>query len=113
MHHMKNDARKLSTEEQHLLRKFAFQRVLDGESAADVTRSFGLGNRTIFVWLKTFREKGIEALCPKARTVRNRKLSPAEEQEVKRWVVGGDPQQYSFDFGLWTPLNTMKKILSQ
>ena len=36
---MKNDARKLNTEEQHLIRKLAVQRVFDGESAADVARS--------------------------------------------------------------------------
>ena len=29
-------------------------------------------------------------------------LSPLEDQEVKRWVVGGDPRQHGFDFGLWT-----------
>jgi len=29
-------------------------------------------------------------------------LSSLEEQEVKRWVVGGDPRQHGFDFGLWT-----------
>jgi len=99
---MKNDARKLSTEEQHLIRKLAVQRVFDGESAADVTRSFGLGKTTIFTWLRIARKKGIEALCPKIRTGRNRTLSEREEQEIKRWVIGGDPRQYGFDFGLWT-----------
>jgi transposase len=99
---MKYDARKLSTEEQHLLRKLSVQRVFDGESAAEVTRSFGLGARTIFSWLKIAREKGIDALAPKARSGRNRKLSPIEEQEVKRWIVGNDPRQFGFDFGLWT-----------
>jgi len=99
---MKNDARKISTEEQHLIRKLAVQRVLSGESAASVTRSFGLGSTTIFTWLKVARTKGLEALCPKARTGRNRVLSEREEQEVKRWVVGGDPRQHGFDFGLWT-----------
>ncbi|WP_435808066.1 helix-turn-helix domain-containing protein, partial [Zhongshania aliphaticivorans] len=49
---MEIDARKLSTEEQHLLRRLAVQRVFDGESAAEVTRSFGLGARTIYPWLK-------------------------------------------------------------
>ena len=58
---MKYDARKISTEEQHLLRKIAVQRVFDGETAAEVTRSFGLGARTIFTWLKIAREKGVEA----------------------------------------------------
>lgn len=58
---MKNDARKLSTEEQHLIRKLAVQRVHAGESAADVIRSFGLGARAIFTWLRIVREKGYAA----------------------------------------------------
>jgi len=99
---MKYDARKITTEEQHLIRKLAVQRVFDGESAADVTRSFGLGCKTIFTWLRVAREKGIDALAPKARSGRNRKLSPLEEQEVKHWIIGGDPRQHGFDFGLWT-----------
>ncbi|WP_444928029.1 IS630 family transposase [Microbulbifer sp. TRSA002] len=99
---MKYDARKLSTEEQHLIRKIAAQRVFGGESAAEVSRSLGLGSRTIFPWLRTAREKGIEALSPKIRPGRGRKLSAIEEEEVKRWIIGGDPRQYGFDFGLWT-----------
>jgi transposase len=58
---MKYDARKISTQEQHLIRKLAVQRVFDGESAAEVTRSFGLGSKTIFTWLKIAKEKGIDA----------------------------------------------------
>jgi len=99
---MKYDARKITTEEQHLIRKLSVQRVFDGESAAEVTRSFGLGGKTIFAWLRVAREKGIDALAPKARSGRNRKLSPLEEREVKHWVIGGDPRQHGFDFGLWT-----------
>jgi len=99
---MKYDARKLSTEEQHLIRRIAVQRVFDGEKATEVARSLGLGDKTMYPWLKIAREQGIEGLAPKARTGRHRKLSPLEEQEVRRWVIGGDPRQYGFDFGLWT-----------
>lgn len=99
---MKNDARNLSTENKHLLRKIAVQRVLDGEVAAEVSRSYGLGDRTIYVWLRKYREGGFDALDPIARTGRNRKLSEIEEQEVKRWILNGDPRQHGFDFGLWT-----------
>ena len=99
---MKYDGRKLSTEEKHLVRKLAVQRVLDGESPTEVTLSFGLGEKTIYRWLRKARESGIGALAPKARTGRNRKLSPLEEHEVKHWIVSGDPRQYDFDFGLWT-----------
>ncbi len=99
---MKFDARQLSTEEQALLRRLAVQRVLDGESVAVVTRSYGLGDKTIFRWLKTAREKSIDALAPKLRPGRGRALSDFEAEEVKRWVLSGDPRQYGFDFGLWT-----------
>ena len=99
---MNNDARKLSTEEQALLRRLAVQRVLQGESPKAVTESYGLGKKTIFTWLKTAREKGVDALAPKPRPGRGRVLSDFEAEEVKRWVLSGDPRQYGFDFGLWT-----------
>jgi hypothetical protein len=44
---MKNDARKLSTDEKSLLRRLAAQRVLNGESPKDVTRSYGLGDKRV------------------------------------------------------------------
>ncbi len=99
---MKNDARKLSTENKYLLRKIVVWRVLDGEVAAEVARSYGLGDRTIYKWMRQYKEGGFEALDPIARSGRNRKLSDIEAEEVKRWILGGDPRQYGFDFGLWT-----------
>lgn len=99
---MKYDARKLSTNEQALLRRLAAQRVLEGESPKDVTRSYGLGEKTIFKWVKIAKEKGLDALAPKPRPGRGRALTEFEAEEVKRWILSGDPRQYGFDFGLWT-----------
>lgn len=99
---MKYDARKLSTDEQALIRRIAVQRVLSGESAASVTRSYGLGSKTIFKWLRIARENGLDSLAPIPRTGRKRALSEIEAEEVKRWIINGDPRQYGFDFGLWT-----------
>lgn len=99
---MKYDARKLSTDEKALLRRIAVQRVFNGESAAEVTRSYGLGDRTIFKWLRIARETGLDGLAPIPRTGRNRALSDIEAEEVKRWIINGDPRQHGFDFGLWT-----------
>ena len=45
---MKYDARKLSTDEKSLLRRIAVQRVFNGESAAEVTRCYGLGDNIYF-----------------------------------------------------------------
>ncbi len=56
---MKYDARKLSREEQALLRRLAAQRVLNGESPKDVTLSYGLGAKTIFKWVKIAKENGL------------------------------------------------------
>lgn len=99
---MNNDARQLSTQEQALLRRLAVQRVLEGESPSVVTQSYGLGEKTIFKWLKVAREHGLEALAPKPRPGRGRALTEFEAEEVKRWILSGDPRQYGFDFGLWT-----------
>jgi len=99
---MKFDARQLSTEEQALLRRLAAQRVLDGESPGEVTRSYGLGDKTIYKWLKVAKEQGLDALAPKPRPGRGRALNDFEAEEVKRWILNGDPRQYGFDFGLWT-----------
>jgi transposase len=99
---MKYDARSLSTEEKYLLRKIAVRRVLDGESAAEITRCYGLGAKTIFLWLRDYRKNGFEGLNPTLRTGRVRKLSEIESEEVKRWIINGDPRQQGFDFGLWT-----------
>ena len=84
------------------MRRLAVQRVLNGESPKVVSESYGLGKKTIFVWLKVAREKGLDALAPKPRPGRKKALTDFEEQEVKRWVLSGDPRQYGFDFGLWT-----------
>lgn len=99
---MKNDARNLSTEQKALLRRLAVQRVFDGESPKDVTLSYGLGDKTIFKWLKIAKEKGISALAPKPKPGRGCTLSDFQADEVKRWILSGDPRQYGFDFGLWT-----------
>jgi len=99
---MKYDAIKLATDEQALLRRLAVQRVLDGESPINVTRSYGLGEKTIFKWVKIAKEKGLNALAPKPRPGRGQALTEFQAQEVKRWILSGDPRQYGFDFGLWT-----------
>jgi len=30
------------------------------------------------------------------------KLTEGQRKQVRRWIVGKDPRQYGFDFGLWT-----------
>ena len=49
--------------------------------------------------MKIAREKGLNALAPKPRSGRGCALTEFEAEEVKRWILSGDPRQYGFDFG--------------
>lgn len=99
---MKIDGRTLSKEEKAFVRRTAVQRVWDGEKPSAVMDSYGLSRKTIFPWLRKANAHGLDALAPRPHTGRKRELTEQEEQEVARWVTGGDPRQYGFDFGLWT-----------
>ncbi len=99
---MKYDARKLSTEEQALIRRLAVQRVFDGERPCDITEAYGLSAKVIFKWIKKAKDTGLDSLAPLSRSGRSRTLTDKEEKEVRNWVIGNDPRQYGFDFGLWT-----------
>lgn len=44
----------------------------------------------------------MEALVEKIAQGPEPKLSEKQRQQVKRWILGKDPRQYGFDFGLWT-----------
>jgi transposase len=76
----------------------------EGERAADVAASFGMHRSWAFKCRAAVRGpgKGLRALRSTKGTGRPRKLTPAQEQQVFRWINGKNPQQYGFDFGLWT-----------
>lgn len=101
---MKRDGRTLSRETLEAMRLMALERMTEGESAAEVSASFGL-HRT---WAYKVRAKargrgnGARALRLRKGTGRPRKLNAAQERQVFRWINGKNPMQYGFDFGLWT-----------
>ena len=82
----------------------AVERVREGEQPSGVIASYGMNRTTIHKWLRRARGKGAGLRKLKARkgTGRPRTLTPAQERQVFRWVNGKNPQQYGFDFGLWT-----------
>ena len=44
----------------------------------------------------------MEALVEKIAQGPEAKLTPKQRQQVRRWILGKDPRQYGFDFGLWS-----------
>ena len=102
---MKRDGRTLGHETLEEMRVLAVQRMNEGERPADVAASFGLHRSWAFKCRAAAkgRGKGLRALRSTKATGRPRKLGPTQERQVFRWVNGKNPQQYGFDFGLWTP----------
>lgn len=82
----------------------AVQRMNEGERPAAVAASFGMHRSWAFKCRAAAKGKGkgLRALRSTKASGRPRKLSAAQERQVFRWVNGKNPQQYGFDFGLWT-----------
>jgi transposase len=99
----KQDGRKLDHKSLETLRLIAVRRVVeDGESPSEVMRSLGLCRTSIYPWLRRHKKKGQAALLLRKAGGPKPKLNGQQRQQVRRWIIGKDPRQYGFDFGLWT-----------
>ena len=100
---MKIDGRTLDHKTLEHLRIAACKRVLeDGEPPSAVAASLGFCRTSIYPWLNTIQDEGWQALAEKIAEGPDCKLTEKQRQKVKRWIVGKDPRQYGFEFGLWT-----------
>lgn len=81
----------------------AVKRVIEGgEKPSVVMDSLGLCRTSIYPWLRAYRDEGWEALVESIAQGPEPKLTEKQRQQIKRWILGRDPRQYGFDFGLWT-----------
>jgi transposase len=100
---MKIDGRTLDHKTLEHIRVTACRRVLeDGEKPSVVAASLGFCRTSIYPWLRRFEEEGWPALAEKIAQGPDCLLTENQRQKVKRWIVGKDPRQYGFEFGLWT-----------
>lgn len=99
---MKVDGRTLSHLSLETIRVMAVRRVWEGERPSAVMASYGLCRTTIYPWLRAARKGGEARLKSRPATGRPSELTRRQKQQVRRWIVGKDPRQYGFDFGLWT-----------
>jgi len=99
----KIDGRTLDHKALQHLRMLAVKRVIeDGEAPSDVMKSLGFSRTAIYPWLRAYEDKGLEALVEKIAQGPESKFTEKQRQQVKRWILGKDPRQYGFDFGLWS-----------
>lgn len=100
---VKTDGRTLAHQALEHMRMLAVRRVLEaGEKPSLVMASLGLCRTTIYRWLRTCQEEGLEGLVEKICAGPEPKLTEKQRQQVRRWIIGKDPRQHGFDFGLWT-----------
>jgi len=77
-----------------------------------VRRIYNIPERTIFNWISLYRSGGWNALKEGARSGRPRKLSGSDMQWIYNAVTQGAPNQYQFDFCLWT-LNALRALIKR
>ena len=101
---MKRDGRTLAHNTLEEMRILAVRRMAEGERPDDVAASFGMHRSWAYKIRAQARGRGrgVRVLRSRKGTGRPRKLMPAQEQQVFRWINGKNPMQYGFDFGLWT-----------
>lgn len=99
----KIDGRTLDHKALEHIRILAVRRVAeDGEAPSVVMESLGFSRTAIYPWLRKFEQEGWDALVERIAAGPEPKLTEKQRQQVKRWILGKDPRQYGFDFGLWS-----------
>ena len=99
----KIDGRTLNHKALEHMRILAIKRVVeDREAPSEVMQSLGLCRTSIYRWLRKHEDQGMEALVESIAQGREPKLTEKQRHQVKRWILGKDPRQYGFDFGLWS-----------
>ena len=96
------DARAYSHETLEQLRRDAVKRVEAGESPEAVAAGLGINRRTIYRWLQAYHEGGQDALVAKPIPGAPTKLSQQQMVELALLIRDDTPQQYRFEFALWT-----------
>ncbi len=99
----KIDGRTLDHKALEHIRILAVRRVVeDDEAPSVVMESLGFSRTAIYPWLRKFEQEGWDALVERIAAGPEPKLREKQRQQVKRWILGKDPRQYGFDFGLWS-----------
>ena len=97
------DGRALDHKALQHMRILAIKRVIEGrERPSDVAESLGFCRTSIYPWLREYHSKGIEGLLETTAPGPEPKLTEKQRQRVKSWIIGKDPRQFGFDFGLWS-----------
>jgi transposase len=88
-----------ATEEERIR---AVQLMEGGKSAEVVAEIVGVSRASVFDWQQKYRAGGLAALSTKFASGRPTVLSDKQMAQLRSWIIGSDPRQYSFGMALWT-----------
>jgi transposase len=97
-----NDGRKLDHKTLEALRLRAVDQVRQGARAEDVAVALGLHRKTVYAWLKKYREGGRDALLARPVPGRPPRLGEQQVRQLSALLTRTDPRQFDFDLALWT-----------
>lgn len=104
------DFRKLSRKDKEELRIGAVKRVEAGESPESVADGLGVNRRALYRWLEQFHYGGPDALKARPIPGRQPKVGAEQMQRLAQIVHQYNPQQFSFEFALWT-LGMIREVI--
>ena len=100
MDELKTNAKRLSHEEQYVLRKSIIRLLKKkGSSPNEVAGMLDVSRSHVYATKKIYDEKGIEGIKPHKRGRRNgakRILKPDQEKEIQRIIADNTPDQLRF-----------------
>jgi transposase len=97
-----NDGRKYDHHTLQVMRMQAIKAVQGGQSATEVAKAYGINRQTIYRWMSNYLSGGQNALLAKPISGRPSKLSEKQMKWITEAVRNDTPQQYEFEFALWT-----------
>jgi len=100
----KRDGRTLDRKTMEMIRLDAVARVREGEEVSSVMASYRMSRTTFYKWMARIAGGDGTVRSLRARKARGGacRLTPEQKRAVRQFIVGKDPRQYGFDFGLWT-----------
>lgn len=109
---LKIDGRKLSHDQSEYIRIQAVKAVrINGSSAEEVIKTFGLHRANIYKWLKKYDEFGLDALKSRKASGPQPKLTPSQKHQLKKLILKSPLQlKLDFEFALWT-IDMVKELI--
>jgi len=97
-----NDGRKLDHKTLEALRLRAVEQVQQGARPEHVAVALGLHRKTVYAWVKRYREGGRNALLARPVPGRPPRLGEEQLRELSALLADTDPRNFDFDLALWT-----------